>query len=165
MSVKWDREKVLDSRPRFCFFLQSAFGTAFTYLTSGVFLSGLAILMGAGDVPVSYLSVVVSICGVLILFFAPFLQRFQSRKRLTIVLTVLSKLATLFIIGIPVLVSGRMQLVLFIPAVITAFTLQAQTTVVLYQWMMEFIDEKKSGRSFCWGSGEKSATGGDLISY
>lgn len=43
---------------RTCFFIQAGFGTAFTYLTSGVFLSGLAILMGAGDILVSYLSVI-----------------------------------------------------------------------------------------------------------
>lgn len=49
------REKILDTGPRICFFVQTAFGTAFSYLTSGVFLSGLALLMGAGDVLVSYL--------------------------------------------------------------------------------------------------------------
>ena len=59
------------SRPLRCFFFQTGFGTAFTYLTSGVFLSGLALLMGAGDVIVSYLSVIVNICGVLILLFSP----------------------------------------------------------------------------------------------
>ena len=40
-------EGLPDSRPRTCFLVQAGFGTAFTYLTSGVFLSGLAILMGA----------------------------------------------------------------------------------------------------------------------
>ncbi|MCA5960382.1 hypothetical protein LC724_07960 [Blautia sp. RD014234] len=60
------REKILDTGPRMLLFVQTAFGTAFSYLTSGVFLSGLALLMGAGDVLVSYLSVIVNICGVLI---------------------------------------------------------------------------------------------------
>ncbi|MDO4275685.1 MAG: MFS transporter [Eubacteriales bacterium] len=146
MNIGNSKDKLLDSKPRVCFFIQTAFGTAFTYLTSGVFLSGLAILMGAGDVLVSYLSVIVNICGVLILIFASFLERFQSRKRLTIVLTVLSRAATLFIVAIPAFVPGRFRLMVFIPAVIAAFTLQAQTTVALNQWMMGFMDESKSGR-------------------
>ena len=141
-----DGTKLLDSRPLTCFFFQTAFGTAFTYLTSGVFLSGLAILMGAGDVLVSYLSVIVNICGVLILLFSPFLERFTSRKKLTLVLTALSRLTTLFIVLIPALVPDSLQLAALIPAVIAAFTLQAQTTVVLNQWMLGFVDEKKSGR-------------------
>lgn len=140
------REKILDTGPRVCFFVQTGFGTAFTYLTSGVFLSGFALLMGAGDVLVSYLSVVVNICGVLILGLAPYLERFQSRKRLTVIFTVLSRTATLFIVIIPAVVPRKIQIPAFILAVVTAFTLQAQAAVALNQWMMGFIDEKKSGQ-------------------
>lgn len=135
-----------ESKPLKYFFIQSAFGAAFTYLTSGLFLSGLAILMGAGDVLVSYLSVIVNICGVLILAFSAFLERFKSRKRLSIILAILTKAVTFFIVLIPAFIPKNLQLIFFIPTVIAAFTLQAQTTVVLNQWMMEFIDEKKSGR-------------------
>ncbi|WP_418578072.1 MFS transporter [Hungatella sp.] len=131
---------------RTCFFIQAGIGTAFTYLTSGVFLSGLAILMGAGDILVSYLSVIVNICGVLILAFPAFLERFTSRKKLTIALTILSRLATLFIVTIPVLFPAGIRLYVFVPTVVAAFALQAQTTVVLNQWMLGFIEEKKSGR-------------------
>ena len=131
---------------RTCFFVQAGFGTAFTYLTSGVFFSGLAILMGAGDILVSYLSVIVNICGVLILAFPAFLERFTSRKKLTIALTILSRLATLFIVTIPVLFPAGIRLYVFVPTVVAAFALQAQTTVVLNQWMLGFIEEKKSGR-------------------
>lgn len=140
------KTKILDSTPRRCFFAHAGFCTGFTYLTSGVFLSGLAIMIGAGDVLVSYLSIIINICGVLVLVFTTFLERFQSRKRLTIALTILSRLATLFIVAIPALIPQRMQLPLLIGTVVIAFTLQAQTTVVLNQWMISFIDEKKSGR-------------------
>lgn len=139
-------EKVLDSRPRICFFYQAGFTAAFTYLTSGVFLSGLAILMGAGDVLTSYLSVILNICGVLILVFSAFLERFRSRKRLTIVLTALSRAATLFLVLIPVLVPEKLRLACFIPAVVIAFALQAQAAVVLNQWLVSFTDKTKSGR-------------------
>lgn len=133
------KTKIFDSKSLTCFFVQTGFGTAFTYLTSGVFLSGLAILMGAGDVLISYMSVILNICGILILAFAAYLERFASRKRLTIILTVLSRFATLFIVVIPVLIPERLRLVLFAAAVIIAFTLQAQATVVLNQWMFTFV--------------------------
>lgn len=146
MFHKHNRTKLFDSKPSACFFTQIAFGTAFTVLTSGTFLNGLAILMGANDVISSYISVIANICGVLILFLSTFLQRFQSKKKLTIGLTVLTKLATLFIVAIPILFPSAFQLAVFIPTVVIAFTLQAQTTVSLNLWMIDFIDDKKRGR-------------------
>lgn len=146
MTTRMDRTKLLDTKPLACFFAHAGFSTAFTYLTSGVFLSGLAILMGAGDVLVSYLSIILNICGVLILFFSPLLERFRSRKRLALALTVLSRLATLFIVAIPVLVPAGGRLPVFLAAVVCAFTLQAQTTVVLNQWMLGFMEGERSGR-------------------
>lgn len=146
MLLKRNKTSLLDTSPRKQFFVQVAFVTAFSYLTSGVFLSGFAILMGAGDILVSYISVILNICGVLILAFSSILERFKSRKKLTIGLTVFSRLATVLIVVIPVLVPKSAQLPLFITIVIVAFTLQAQTTVVLNQWMLAFVDEKRSGR-------------------
>ena len=137
---------LLSSKPLLRFFQQAGFGTAFANLTSGVYLSGLALLMGAGDTLVSYLSIILNICGVLIFFFSGALERFHSRKKLTVTLTVLSRLATLLIVAIPVLATQEARLWLFVPTVVVAFTLQAQTTVVLNQWMLLFVDEKRSGR-------------------
>lgn len=137
---------LLSSKPLLRFFQQAGFGAAFVNLTSGVYLSGLALLMGAGDVLVSYLSIILNICGVLIFFFSGALERFHSRKKLTVTLTVLSKLATLFIVAIPVLAPHEARLWLFVPTVVVAFTLQAQTTVALNQWMLLFIDARQSGR-------------------
>ena len=82
----------------------------------------------------------------LTLAFAAFLERFRSRKRLAIGLTVLSRLATLGIAAIPVLAPRQLWMTVFVPAVLLAFTLQAQTTVVLNQWMLTFVEEKSSGR-------------------
>ena len=65
---------------------------------------------------------------------------------MTVALTILSRLATLFLVTIPVLFPARVQLYVFVPTVVAAFALQAQTTVVLNQWMLGFIDDKRSGR-------------------
>ncbi|MBS5082253.1 MAG: MFS transporter [Clostridiales bacterium] len=128
------------------FHTQVIFGTSFTFLTSGVFLSGLAIYMGASDLLVSYISMITNICGISILLFSSFMERFYSYRKITIGLTVLSKAATLLIVLIPVLIPANLQIIIFIPVMVTAFTLQAQTTVILNNWMVTFVEEKKSGR-------------------
>lgn len=39
-----------------------------------------------------------------------------------------------------------MRLAVFVPVMIAAFTLLSQTTVVLNNWLVTFVDEKQSGR-------------------
>lgn len=128
------------------FHIQIVFGTAFTFLTSGVFLSGFAMYMGATDLLVSYISTITNICGVSILFFSGLIGHFRSLKKITISLMVLSKLATLLIVLIPLSVPEGAQIAVFIPLMLVAFTLQAQATVVLNNWLVTFVDEKQSGK-------------------
>ena len=128
------------------FHRQILFGTAFTFLTSGVFLSGLAMYMGAGDLLVSYISMIVNICGVSILFFSGLVGRFRSYKSLAVSLTALSRAATLLLVLIPLAVPKGAQLAVFVPLMVLAFTLQAQTTVVLNNWLVTFVSEQQSGR-------------------
>lgn len=128
------------------FITQVVFQTAFTFLTGGVFLSGFAMLMGAGDTLVSYISMITNICGISILFFSSAMERFCSFKRVTIGLTVFSKLATLLIVLIPLLIPGKAQIMVFVPLMVIAFTLQAQATVMLNNWMVSFTDGKGNGR-------------------
>lgn len=135
-----------NEKARKSFHIQIVFGTAFTFLTSGVFLSGLAMYMGASDLLVSYISMITNICGVSILFFSGIIGRFHSYKKIAIILTILSKLATLLIVLIPIFVPKAAQIAVFIPIMLVAFTLQAQTTVVLNNWLVTFVDEKRSGK-------------------
>lgn len=128
------------------FHIQIVFGTAFTFLTGGVFLSGFAMYMGASDLLVSYISMITNICGVSILFFSGMIGRFHSFKKLTVGLTILSKLATLSIVLIPQFVPKSAQIAVFVPLMLVAFTLQAQTTAVLNNWLVTFVDEKQSGK-------------------
>ena len=131
------------------FHTQAIFTTAFTLLTSGgggVFLSGLAAHMGAGDLLISYISIITNICGISIILFASAMERFSSYKKLTVSLTILSKLTTLLLVIIPLLIPARAQIAVFVPIMIIAFTLQSQTTVVLNNWLVGFVEENKSGR-------------------
>lgn len=140
------KERLPESQARLAFVTQVVFGTSFLFLTSGVFLSGLAMYMGASDLLVSYISMITNICGVSILFFSSIIGRFHSFKKITISLTICSKLATLVIVLIPLLVPKSARIAVFIPVMILAFTLQAQTTVVLNNWMINFVEEKESGK-------------------
>ncbi|MEM1484187.1 MFS transporter [Oscillospiraceae bacterium PP1C4] len=128
------------------FHIQIMFATAFTFLTGGVFLSGFAMYMGASDLLVSYISMITNICGVSILFFSGLIGRFRSFKKITITFTLLSKLATLLIVLIPLFAPKSAQIAVFVPLMLVAFTLQAQTTVVLNNWMVTFVEEKQSGK-------------------
>lgn len=69
------------AKARKSFIRQIVFGTAFTFLTGGVFLSGLAIYMGASDILVSYISMITNICGVSILFFSGIIERFHRDRK------------------------------------------------------------------------------------
>ncbi len=133
------------------FQFQIAFTSAFTALTSGVFLTGLASMMGAGDNLLAYISIIANVCGAAIIFFAPVIERFKSRKKVTVCLSVLSKAATLLIIFIPIAVpkawhGHALQLYFFVPIMVIAFSLQAQTLVSLNNWLMYFVEEDKRGR-------------------
>ncbi len=128
------------------FQIQMAFATAFKVLTSGVFLSGLAALMGAGDVLISYISIIMNVCGALILFLSPLLERFKSRKKVTLALTALAKAATSAIVLIPLAVPKALHMHVFIPCILVAFTLQAQAQVSLNNWLVHFVEGEKRGR-------------------
>jgi MFS family permease len=126
--------------------MQIAYASAFTVLTSGVFLTGFASMMGAGETLLSYLAIIANVCGAMIIFFAPFIERFKSRKKVTIVLTALAKTFTVLIIFIPISVTKELQLFFFVPLIVIAFSLQAQTLVSLNNWLVSFVEEEKRGR-------------------
>ncbi len=139
-------KKILQQNTERDFIAHFSWSTAFVFMTSGVFLSGLAVSIGASDVLIGYITAIPNICGVLILFFSSLVERASNRKRLAILLSILSRLVTLLIILIPQFELGSLTIPIFIIIVMTAFTLQAQTTVVINNWMVSFIDGAKRGR-------------------
>ncbi|WP_310603246.1 MFS transporter [Anaerosporobacter sp.] len=139
-------KKFVQSNPQRDFIAQFSWSTAFVFMTSGVFLSGLAVSIGASDVLIGYLTAIPNICGILILFFSSLIERATNRKKLAVLLSILSRLVTLLIVLIPQFQLGSLTVPVFVMVVITAFTLQAQTTVVINNWMVNFIDGKKRGQ-------------------
>lgn len=128
------------------FIVQVVFGTAFTFLTSGALLSGFAIYLGANDLLVSYISIITNICGISILLFASLIERFKSFRKLAVALTLVSKIAMLIIVAIPLAVPKNARIAVFVPMIIIAFTLLAQTTVVINNWLVTFVDKNNSGK-------------------
>ncbi len=132
--------------PKRDFLLHFSLATGFIFMTSGVFLSGLAVGVGAGDVLIGYITAIPNICGVLILAFASLVERARNRKKLAIGLTVASRLVTLAVALVPLLPPGLFTLCVFVAVVVTAFSLQAQTTIVINNWLISFIGNEKRGR-------------------
>lgn len=128
------------------FLTQMLFTTAFITLTSGVFLSGLAVYMGAGDVLVSYISVITNVCGIFVMLFASLLSRAGSQKKLTVGLTVVSRLFTLSVALIPLFVEKQYQLYFFVPIILAAFTLQGLAAIALNNWLAFYTPDKKRGQ-------------------
>ncbi len=128
------------------FYIQFAFASAFTMLTGGVFLSGLALYMNASDLIVSYCQVIPNLCGITILFLSFLLEKFTSKKRLTIWLTFIAKLVSSLIIFIPLAVTEEYQILVFMVLVVLSYTLQALSTVSLNNWMLHFIPKSKEGK-------------------
>ncbi len=130
----------------YCFYIQFAFATAFMMLTGGVFLSGLALYMNASDLIVSYCQVIPNLSGITILFLSFLLEKFTSKKSLTIWLTFIAKLSSSLIIFIPLAVTEKYQILVFMALVVLSYTLQALSTVSLNNWMLHFIPKSKEGR-------------------
>ncbi len=138
------QEKGFAPGPRRDFILHFSLATGFAFITSGVFLSGLAVGVGAGDILIGYITAIPNICGVLILAFSSLVERAANRKKLAIWLTAASRLVTLLVALIPLLPPGPLTICVFAVAVVTAFALQAQTTVVVNNWVLAFIGDKNS---------------------
>ncbi len=133
-------------KPQSRFIVHFSLATAFVFMTSGVFLSGLAADMGAGDILIGYITAIPKICGVVMLFFSSLIEGVANKKRLTIWLTAISRLVTLCTVLIPLFPLGALAIPVFVVVVVTAFTLQAQTTVLVNNWMVAFIGGEKQGR-------------------
>lgn len=146
MGNGWGSNGLSNSGPRNKFLAHTVAVAAFSYLTSGVYLSGLAISVGAGDVLVGYLSIILNICGVITLAFSSLLERFRSRKRLALCLTGLSRAATILIVVVPAWAPRDLRLPLLMVTVVLAFTLQSQTTAIINQWTLCFVNPEKGGR-------------------
>lgn len=102
--------------------------------------------MGAGDVLVSYISIITNVCGIFVLLFAARLERARSQKKLTIGLAVLSRLFTLSVVLIPLFANKQSQLFFFVPIILIAFTLQGLTVVTLNNWLAFYTPDEKRGR-------------------
>ena len=130
------------------FIAQNFFATAFLHFTGGIFLTGFAIYLGARDELVGYIAILPNICGIFLILGGFFLQRFSSKKRLALILIVITKTLFCSIVLIPLLASKEIQSAALFIVLIFAYTLQALTSIALNNWFISVVPEKIRGRYF-----------------
>lgn len=133
-----------NQKPKKLFLLQIIFATSFISLTSGTLLSGLAFLIGANDTIVSYIAVIPNICGIFIVVFVPLLEKSHKKKRKAIILSILSKFFAVSVIFTFAIEQKNIRVVTFVIIGILSYTLQALSTLVMNNWLIDFINTDKA---------------------
>ncbi len=134
------------SQDRFIF--QIMLVTAFTLLTSGVFLTGFAIYLGLQDELISYITILPNICGLFLLFSGYFLERFRSKKSAIIITVLIYKSLICAIVLLPWLIPEDSRPGVLLGTLMIAFTLQAVSNVAINTWFVSVVPENIRGRYF-----------------
>lgn len=130
------------------FILQGTVATIFSLLTSGTFLSGFAVYLGASDEVISFFSIMPIICGVFLLFGSIFLEKLHKKKKAVITLIILSRSTLCSIVAIPLFVPQGIRHLVMLAVTIVAFSLQAMSGVIINKWFISVVPENIRGRYF-----------------
>lgn len=130
------------------FILQVVVATVFSLLTSGTFLSGFAVYLGASDEMISFFSIMPTICGVFLLFGGIFLEKLHNKKQTVIALIVISRTTLCSIVTIPLFVPEGIRHWAMLAVTVVAFALQAMSGVVVNKWFISVVPDNIRGRYF-----------------
>lgn len=130
------------------FISQAVFGTAFFVLIGGAFLTGYALYLGASDTLAGYIPLLGGICGVFSIFSGIILERIEKRKRLVIILDIISKTLIASIVTIPCFFSGTTTLVVLFVMLIAAYMLNSLMGIAINNWFISIVPESIRGRYF-----------------
>lgn len=130
------------------FILQAIFGSAFLVLTGGQFLSGFAIYLGVPDELVGYIPLISSITGIFLVFLSIFIERFSSRKKLTLIFNSINKPIIISIAFIPLIVPKNLQVLVFFIGLTVAYILNAMMGLAINSWFVNVIPSRIRGRYY-----------------
>lgn len=125
---------------------QVIFGTIFTIFTSGVFLSGYLIYLGASDNLVSYVPLIPTICCVFVVFFASFVERYNRRRKLVLIINGFTKFILISIIVIPLITPKFIQIPVIYFLLVLGYTLNSINVISINSWFIAVIPSKIRGR-------------------
>lgn len=127
--------------------IEGAFATGHLALTSGVFLTGLALHLGAEPFHIGLLAAIPAVVSLLGLASGGLVRRVGGRRRLTVWTSGIGR--TAFLLLVPFLLFRlRLGLTPFF-AVVTAYSLMmAFTSPAWSSWMSDLVPERQRGRFF-----------------
>jgi MFS family permease len=148
--TRHDVEERSHSRLRWqlpCIYWEGALANVFIVLTGGVFITGLALLLGASDFEIGVLGAIPFLAQVTQLPAAYFIDRWGNRKRITVWASVAAR--QIWWLAIPLLLwgwSGRLTLFLTLLAISSVAIMIA--TPGWLAWMADVVPGRLRGRVF-----------------
>ena len=123
------------------------FATGHLSLTGGMFLTGLALLLGANSLQIGLLAAIPAAASVFGFFSSILVRRIGARRGLTLWTSGLGR--TLFVVLVPfLLLKLRVSMPLFFAVVAAYNILLAVANTSWNSWMSDLVPEKRRGRFF-----------------
>lgn len=130
------------------FIVQMIFGSTFMLLATGVNLAGFAVYLGVSDQLVGYISLISSICGILVVFSGLFFERFKNRRKIIIILNTIGKTCIASVIWIPIIITEKYQIIVFFMMMIIGFSLNTLMGVGINSLLVDVVPSNIRGRYF-----------------
>lgn len=130
------------------FVKQVIFTTAFSLFTSGVFLSGYLIYLGASDELVSYVMLIPSICGIFMIFCAGFAEKHERKRKFVLIINALTKIILISIIFVPLFTPKKFQIPIIYFLLVVGYILNGINALGINSWFISVIPVKIRGRYF-----------------
>ena len=128
--------------------LQTAFFSAFSVFTGGIYLTGYLLFVGAPDYLVSYVPVLGNVCSILLVLFSTFVDRQEYRKKVTILFSILSKVLLFLLAWVPFVYTGSCDYLLVFLLLAAGQTAAAVSSLAYNIWYNALIPEEIRGRYF-----------------
>lgn len=116
--------------------------------SGGNFLNGFLIYLGASDELVSYLSVIPSVCGIVLVFFGSLLQKNSHPKKMVILFNYVAKSFLLCIIFVPLLVPKTVAIPIVYFMLVIGYAANALNNLMINNWFVKAIDCDVRGRYY-----------------
>jgi MFS family permease len=127
--------------------VEGLFATGHVALTGGMFLTGLALLLGANPFQIGLLGAIPAAATVFSLLAAPLVRRFGGRRGLTVWTAGVGRL--LFVVLVPLLLlRTRINLSVFFAVVVGYNIMLAVANASWNSWMSDLVPERQRGRYF-----------------
>lgn len=130
------------------FIIQAALGSAYSIMTTGVFLSGYLIYLGASDELVSYVTVIASVCGIFMMFFANWIQSKEHRRGILLLINSLCKIFTISCVFVPLIFPKEYRTALAFFLVLIGFLFSSINGIIFNTWFIEIVPPSIRGRFF-----------------